>query len=247
MTPVETPFGEIWLHGRRPPSKLGGLVVLAITGAFGGRGRPVFELEALLPEVDIYAAQLPGYECPALVATSIGVWAAAFSHAAQEVFGDRPLVIVGESLGALVAMAMRVPSIRWLLLLEPPLVTGGLWPLVEPLRQKARDDPSAKQVVENVFGYLPDEIASRDYRHLLAELSRPAVIVIGDDLLGEPRPFEWMPSLVQEPERVLMRDHPKVVTVHFIGAGHDVFGRGPAEVLKILREVIQESEKALVR
>lgn len=211
---VETPLGPVWFWGR----DRGRPVLLLITGTFS-EPHVLRGLRDVLPEIDVWRAHLPGNHCPPLAATSVGVYAAAYSQALAQRLPERPLVVLGLSVGALVALGLRASNIRRMLLVEPPLLTEGLWPLAL-LRKGA--PPGAEEFLWNVLGVGPDRLEPRDYSALLDALQIPTRVMLGDELPGEPRDSDVLPSLVTPPARALLARHPHVRTTTVRGAGHNV-------------------------
>ncbi len=221
----ETPLGDIWLWGEPDALRGDRPIVLFINGAFSIPRPRSFDLQGLMPEAAVFNAHLPGNHSPWLVAQSVGVFAAAFSSVLDEL--GRPAVVVGASAGALVAMAMRSAHLRGLVLVEPILRTGKLWPLVPSLRERLAeqpDDAALRAFIWAVFGVSETALEDRDYRDLAAKLSVPSWAVFGGEPLYPERPVERLPSLVDEPERDLFRNRADVRTEVIATVGHNVPG-----------------------
>ena len=218
---VQTSLGTIPVTGHFGD----GLRVLAITGAFAELEEMSRFPVALAPEFDGLVARLPGHYVSTLTETSIETWAKAFDEVAAELSIS---VVMGISVGALVALAMRVP--KALIAIEPPLSTAKLWPLTNMLR-RVRGHGT---FVENVFGVFPDRIEERGYRSLLDRLAIQTEVILGSDPLMPSRPTDRLPSLVDEPERQLLDAHP-MVTLHVApNAGHAVPYHAAALVHSVL-------------
>jgi hypothetical protein len=136
---------------------------------------------------------------------------------------SRPFQSVGQSAGALPVLTL--PAAR-LILIEPVLVTGPLWPLRE--RFAALDDP----LVAEVFGY-PGP--GKDPVALVDGLSVQTIVMVGDEALGEPRPLTRLPSLVLDRERAMLASHPLVELLTIEGAGHDALLRSGRLLIDLLR------------
>lgn len=212
---VETPLGPVWLWGR---GDTGAPVLLLITGAFA-KVDTLNRTGAALEGVDVWRAHLPGNHSPELAATSIGAYSAAFSHALNTRFPNRPTVVLGLSVGALVAMGLRNPQIQRLLLVEPPLRTEGVWPLLL-LREQA--PPGAETFLWNIFGIGPETTEPRDYSPLLNQLRIPSLVLVGQELLMPVRQSTIMPSLITDEVREALERHPLVRVVEAPGAGHNI-------------------------
>ena len=238
---VTTSLGDLWLWGDADTSGDDRPLVLSISGAFSiAEPRAVTELPGLLPEALVLNAHLPGNHCPPLVSHSIGVYARAFDEAVDAI--GRPTIVVGASVGALVAFAMVSPWLRGIVAADPPLVGSKLWPLVEPFRKKLRDHPhdmSQREFIWSVFGIDETRHEERDYRHLLDQITVPTWVLFGDEALYPRRPAEKLMSLLDEPERDLLRKHPMTRIRLIEGLGHNVPGRAITFVRTATRDLLQ--------
>jgi pimeloyl-ACP methyl ester carboxylesterase len=214
----QTPLGEVWLWGDRDAFTGSRPVILVIHGAFQAERSAFFDLPPYFPDAAVLLAHLPGNHSPELVRADVATYAAALDHALAS-FSRRALIPCGVSTGALMAMAMKTPVIGSVLI-EPPLRTAKLWPLIEDFRR--RDAPWARRFVQSVFGYYPDRIVDQDYRPLLSNLTRRAWVLLGETPLMPQRPLDEIPSLVDEPERDLLRSHPLVRVAVSPGVGHNI-------------------------
>lgn len=229
---LPTPLGPVWLWGR--PTGRPTLVV--VTGLFADAGT-MDHLAGLLPEVDVLRTHLPGNHCPRLAAVSVGAFASALSSALDQVVAA-PLGVLGLSVGALVAMGVRSPHLKGLVLVEPPIFTRDLWPLARP--DLVARDP---ELMANVLGVGEDGVtAPKDYSPLVRGLSVPAVVLLGERPLMPPRPFETAPSLVDDAGRALLARQPDVSLVVAPGAGHHV----PQEATPLLARYVNRLARFLL-
>jgi pimeloyl-ACP methyl ester carboxylesterase len=236
----ETRFGKIWLWGEPDAFSDERPIVLVITGAFNAKRSQVFELQAQVPEAAVLIGHLPGNHCPALIDHSVGIYAAAYSQVLTAL--ARPAISLGASIGGLVTMALQAPNLKGIIAIEPPLRTGKLWPLVAPFRQRMRDEPGnpdVKPFLWAVFGISEDALEDRSYEGMLAQLTTPTRVVLGDEPLYPQREIGTrLPSLVDERERQLFRDHPYVRTTVVTGAGHNVPAQAFAPLVAITKGMV---------
>ncbi|MBS0362085.1 MAG: alpha/beta hydrolase [Proteobacteria bacterium] len=228
---IPTPHGEVWLHaasdaafdGERP-------VVLVILGAFSNAGGRFLDLERLLP-VSVVVTATPGEFSPPVAETSVAGFARALD-AALPLFAGRPLILCGESVGGLTALAAEAPGAQRLVL-DPPLRTGKAWPIRSWLRELLSEKPERADFLWQVFGLSSHEAVDRDYTDLL---SPPAHLIVGEAPLYPERVFTRIPSLVDEPERELMRGQPHLTLTVAPGAGHFIPGDAPQVFLAAVKE-----------
>lgn len=214
---VSTPFGPVWFWRR----DRGQPVLLLITGTFADADT-LEGLDEVMEGVDVWRAHLPGNHCPPLIANSVGMFAAAYSQAVGQALSGRDVVACGLSVGGLVALGLRAPSVRGLVVVEPPLLTEGLWPL-RTVREQAPG--GHEDFLWQVLGVAADRIEPRDYSALLAAVQVPARALVGGTTPPAPQAFAVMPSLVTPACRALLDAHPQVTVVEAPGAGHNVPAR----------------------
>jgi pimeloyl-ACP methyl ester carboxylesterase len=223
---IETPHGEAWLWGEADALTGDKPVVLKLHGAFSIARPRTFELQRELPEAAVLCAHLPGWHCPRAATPSVESFAALYSDVLRQI--GRPAIVVGSSVGALVAFAIRAPQVKGIVALEPPLVTGKLWPLAEPFRDRLRNGADAyeREFLWSVFGLSETRFQDRDYRPLLERLAVPTLVMLGGLPLMPQRSQERLASLVDDPERRLLAAHPNVRVRELAAVGHNVGGPG---------------------
>jgi len=224
---VETPFGPVWMWG----FDTGRPLLLVLSGAFAEPW--VFDqLHTAIPGVDVVRAHHPTNHCPPIRPLHLGAIGAAYAMALRTRFPDRPAVVFGNSTGALIALAMRAPQARRMVLIEPFLRTGRLWPLRLILRRRPTEEQ--RLFLWNLFGLTEDRLEDRDYTHLLEGLRIPTHVLVGDEPLGEPRDIAALPSLVDEQDRQALASHP-FVDLTVLPGGHHFAQNIDALVSTLLR------------
>jgi pimeloyl-ACP methyl ester carboxylesterase len=231
----ETPLGPIRLWGDADVVASDKPVVVAIAGAFAVKHGPLFQLAPFVaPHADLLVGHLPGNHSPVLSEISVEAYARAYSHVLATALAGRPVVLCGASIGGLVALGVRAANVRARVVMEPPLASGKLWPMLDFLRTRlaqAPDDGELRAFIGNVFGVTQGEV--RDdvrYEGLLDGLSEPTTVLVGGNPLNPPRKVEKLPSLVDEPERRWLAAQPGVRLLVAQGAGHNV----PQEATRLL-------------
>ena len=238
----QTTVGEIWLWGDAGLLSTDRPVVLFINGAFSIERPRSFELPGLAPGAVVMNAHLPGNHCPRLTSHSVEVYAKAYAEVLDEI--GRPAVVIGASIGALVGLSLNSPWVRGLVILEPPLQTGKLWCLVDSFRAKLAAQPGDADLREflwQVFGVSETSLENRDYRPLVAGLTVAGWAAFGGLPLMPPRAIETLPSLVDEPERALLRSHRLLKTEVIPTVGHNVPGRAISYVRRYTQDLLDRS------
>ncbi len=162
---IPTPHGEVGLV-------FGSLARADVLAIIHGAARRSLQLRPWA-ERDAVLVELPGHGSAPMIEARIEVWAAAFQAALRQLWPDRPLTLVGESLGGVIALHMDAER---RILLDPPLeatpavaheirhghiapwlqplITADYWPLLD----------SQSQTVEVVCasdGILPERARRR--------------------------------------------------------------------------------------
>lgn len=213
VIPVWAPPGD--LESERP-------VLLTITGAWAD-GETMTRLpEVVGPGWTAVLMRLPGNDTPPLAETSIAAWAGAVDELIATAFAGRQVVVMGISIGALVALALRSPQVRRIVALEPPLETGKLWPMTEQLRARRAAAPQDAAFIAEVFGVSDAAAEGRSYRHLVAAARVPIDVVAGEVPLMPPRVLERYPSFLDEADRAWLQAQPRVRLHVAPGAGHNI-------------------------
>ena len=230
---IETELGMVHFSGQ----DTGRPLLLMISGVFAVRDF-LNRLPDRFPQLDVLRAHLPGNHCPTLAATSVGCFAAAYSAALDRRFAGRNVVLFGFSVGAVVAMAMRSPSIRAVLAIEPPLVTGEAWPLVE-LRESA--PPGNEDFLWSILGVGSKSFQSRDYRPILDSLRVPTRVLLGDE--PPPAGQSWVETqgFVGPLSREALRGNPLIEVIDLPGVGHHVVRQALWPMLDALQGTLKET------
>ncbi len=201
--------------------------VLAITGAFAKADYMSRLPVAVAPDYAGFVAHLPGNHSPELSEISIDAYAKAFDEVVASL--NRPMVVLGISVGGLVALGMKRPA--GAVAVEPPLNTGCLWPMLRGIR------PYLEQhgpFFWSIFGFSLSGGVTRTYHHLLDQRTVPVAVVVGEEPLFPRRETRWYPSFVTDEDRRILADHPLVELHVAPGAGHDIALQAGPFLLEVL-------------
>ncbi|CAN7200785.1 glycosyltransferase [Phenylobacterium sp. LjRoot219] len=237
---VTTSLGVVPVWSRPEVAASRRPMVLALPGLFGDP-----EDLANLPEVVAQVADAVllrlGDLPPSLLADgALADLARAVGEVIDRLYADRAVVVLGASIGATVALGVRAAAVRRIVAIEPILATEALWPLAEPLRGHLRsrpDDPQSRNLFWRLFGVSRERTAPRDHRQALDGLAVPVDVILGGELLGEPRAVTAFPSLVAPAERARLAALPPARLHLAPGVGHNV----QADAAKLLKEVVFEA------
>jgi pimeloyl-ACP methyl ester carboxylesterase len=240
VTVIQTRLGPIPLWS--PPGALesAGPMVLVITGAWADADDMMKTPGVVPPAWDAAVMRLPGNGTPRLAETSVEAWARAVSELVGTALAGRPIVLVGLSIGALVALGVRSPQVRRVVALEPPLVMGKLWPMAERLAARWRDDPAEREMIEAVFGVRRERREERTYFGLF-DGAPPVDVIVGETPLYPRRTLAQFPSFLDAPERAWLSDRPGVSLHVAPGAGHNIHVLAPETLRAVLLEALDKA------
>lgn len=211
-----TQYGDIWLWGERRGLQRDAPVVLAIAGVFAKPDAFWFRLQQKLPEATVLAAQLPGHFSPQLSEVSVQAYAAAFGEVLQNQVGGRPILVVGDSIGGVVALAIPNPGLMRLVL-DPPLRTAFLWSMQSFCERIYAQQPDKREFLEKIFAFDGTKFGDVDYTPLI---HTPARVLMGEIPRDPPREWQRMPSLLGEEERQILMAAPGIRTSLVRNIGH---------------------------
>lgn len=211
---VSTRRGPLWLWGR----DTGRPVLLVISGAFASDDFLV-RSQIVHPDVDVLRTHLPGNHCPVLDEVSMRAYVDAYDEALGILCAGRVITVLGASVGGVLGLGLRCASIGSRVIIEPPLLAAGLWPL-HPLREQAPAGSGA--FLLNILGIGPDDEQPVDHSWVLDGLDGAVTVLLGSDPSYPPREVDRVPSLVVPAARMRLERHSAITVQVAEGAGHNV-------------------------
>lgn len=235
---VPTSAGAFSVVGRRSVDRPRPCL-LAVGGAFPPKDY-LHDLAGQFGGANVVVANLPGMGTPW---SPVGVPAltAGLQEVAAWLFGDLPLVVLGVSTGALLALGFTAPSLVRTVVLEPFLQTAHLWPFVADSRsrlERHHNHPAMVSFLWTLFGIGATELENRDYRYLAEGLSAPTDVIVGGMPLLPERPTPTWPSFATDEDRAAFRRNP-LATLHEgpPDTGHN-YGSIPGPGRQVLNQVL---------
>jgi hypothetical protein len=196
---------------------------------------------------DMCLMQLPSRRGAALSSCAFPELSALVGELLENRFPDRPVVLLGISSGAVIALGVRAANLARVVAVEPPLVTEGLWPVIGPLGEHLRQarDPAATAFAVEAFGVSETGVVARNHVSVLDGLNVPVDVVLGETPLQPQRELSRFPSLVDAPERQRLAGTPGVRVHVARGAGHNVLGQAPRAVKAVVLEACRRAAARL--
>lgn len=142
-----------------------------------------------------------------------------------------PSVVVGVSLGGVIALGLRSPKVVGVLALDPPVRTADcepLWAGYRPLLD------TAPEFLWSVFGLAKDRTEPRDYLSLAMDQRAPTIVLAGS---REPLPDGRLPGLISDPTLKALGQMAR--TERLPGVGHDIGLGGSPRILASLLSLLQ--------
>ncbi|MBX3482848.1 hypothetical protein [Phenylobacterium sp.] len=212
-------------------------VVLVVADAFASRGYLSRLPGVLERHADTAFMHLPGDHAPRLGGNSVQDFAQALDEVLDATFPDRPVILLGAGVGALVALAATSGRVRHVVAIEPLLSMRNLWPLLPGLQERLRlrpDDGDLEAMLASVFGVGRDAVEARTYHHLFRNLHAPVDVLLGSEPLHPQRTVERCPSLVDENDRAFLTRQPGVDFHVVPDSGHALALQRGGFVIEIL-------------
>lgn len=175
----------------------------------------------LLPDFDVSYVRLPGHGgAPVLPRADLALWTAAVNEALPYVFPGRRLYVVGESLGALLAMGLTADHI----VAVDPFLTA-------PWFVRDRVQVDAMPIGLQTLVLQPQHA-------VLHRIVSPVLVLGGSEPTGEPRNLETMPSALTDADFARFAEHPKV-RCRRVDGGHLLLTYHQDAVREVLREAFE--------
>jgi pimeloyl-ACP methyl ester carboxylesterase len=223
-------------------------VVVFLHGAW--RRAEVFEPWAdLLADVaDVVLVDLPGHgQSDPIAGASVAAMADCVHEALRAALPGRQVLLVGESLGALIALTIggetdRQP-VKAVFAVDPPFTTAKLWSVGQTVRHHVTQGKFSEfgiRLAKESFGLSGDEAEEIIYYPLIGELRVPTVIATGDLSLLPPRRVKGLTCLFDTVDRfVLEQLYPgKVEVQQFADCGHLLLIDAKDRCLQIIKGML---------
>jgi len=216
-------------------------MIVAVLPGFSRSAAQLSHWKDLLP-AEVRLFDLPGHGGASPMASP--TLARLADHFSEQI--PRDALIVGESLGGLVALKMAATGYR-VVAIEPPLSTAKLWVLRYVLQQALEQDPKTSWMgpfVESLFGVAAGKAPqSLNYWPLLDEATAPVDIIAATEPLWPMRSIHLTPattpSVLDEVDAYHLRRHANV-RFRTLDGPHTLLTESPDACRQALLEIIAE-------
>ncbi|HEX4712952.1 alpha/beta fold hydrolase [Phenylobacterium sp.] len=199
---------------------------------------------------EVVILELPGHgRSEPIASATVQAMAEAIHEALADAFSDRRVLLVGESLGGTIALAIGgIADPAWLRAVfaaDPPVTTAKLWSVDNNFRRLLEREPNhpfAARLGRDAFGISADDIEEIIYYPLIGALRVPTLIATGDVRLLPPRRLKGVTCLFDAVDRfVVERLYPDRARVHQIAnCGHLLLVEAEAECLALIKSTLAE-------
>lgn len=223
------------------------LVIVFIPGIARSASDLLSFFDILRGSANIICADLPGQGgSSAIPHPTIERQAKTIGEAVAIALGERRALLVGESVGGLVAAqiaANRSFGIEAVVLLDPPLTTGKQWYMYSRSAARFSGSPHDAAVADqltHVMGFSKGGIQEKLYYDMVARVEQPIIIAHGDVNLFPPRNLPFAPAMIEPIDRyILSRITDGRAQFRTIGAaGHLLVEQAPEACADLIRSVL---------
>ena len=207
-----TDAGDVALYWAQFVPRLNRPVVAFVHGALRNAEVLAHWGEVLKDVADVVLVDLPGHgRSASLMPATIDAMATSVHEALCTALRGRYVLLVGESLGGLVTLAIggraEVGPIHGILAADPPLTTAKQWQVADNFRSamlRTPEDAFLASFGHEVWGISANKVEERIYYPLIGALRIPAVIATGDIPLLPPRTISDVACLFDDVDRFVV-------------------------------------------
>lgn len=241
---IERPYGRLLMmlqESERFPAKP---LILLLHGAYEKHKKLLPWAALWQAAYDVALVDLPGHgqsDAPASVTLESYIdelrWIVA-TH-----FGKRRVVIVGDSFGGLLGVALGndpPANLAGVVSMDSLLSTAKQWSIRDLLPKVLDGQPEGsfrRLFAANVMGMSAGESEDRNYRFYVEGARVPVLMLTGDVALGARRDVAW-PSLLDEDDRQFLKARSRLTVIP--GVGHQLVVQKPQETLAAAQGFVGE-------
>lgn len=234
------------IHLWRRPRQSGPLI-FAIHGFLHNGQEALPALSPVMPHAELVAVDLPGHGLSlACSDMSLPTLSAMVVEYLQSAASRRPVILLGDGLGALVAAAAaRTLNPTAVLLLDPPLSTAKQWWMFDEYRKSLlrHDLINMAPMAEDILGIGTDQVVEKDYlSNLLTPPPKNCVILTRGEPLWPRRMITAVPSSLDEEDvaRITRDIGPALQILYIEGAGYPLLSCAPSAIAELLEQLIAQ-------
>lgn len=241
---IERPYGRLLVLTQESERFVEKPLILLLHGAYEKHKKLLPWAELWRAAYDVALVDLPGHgqsDAPAPVTLEAYIdelrWIVA-SH-----FGKRRVVIVGDSFGGLLGVALGnhpPDNLAGVVSMDSLLSTAKQWSIQDLLPKVLDGQPEGsfrRLFATNVMGMGGGEAEDRNYRAYIDGVKVPVLMLAGEVPLGQRRDVAW-PSLLDDEDRVFLRGRSLLEVIP--GVGHQLVVQKPQETFAAAETFVRE-------
>lgn len=249
-TAWRTRSGAVVFYATQAPKESRRPVVVFLHGALRNAAVLLPWAELLSDVADVVLVDLPGHgRSEPIAPATVAAMADAVHDALKAALPGRQLLLVGESMGGTIALAIAGQAdpawIRAVFAADPPMTTAKLWSVADNFRRvivSHPDNPFFAAFGRDAFGIIPDDIEELIYYPLVGALRIPALIATGDIRLLPPRRVNGVTCVFDAVDQFVVGQlYPDKARLHRIAnCGHLLLVDAKDECLRLIQELLAE-------
>lgn len=204
--PIDLPSGVVYAYASRPI--IGGAAIVFLHGTARSANHLYLWFERLQGAADLLFIDLPGHgNSDPITETTLPSIADQVRKAIEAVFPARRVLIVGESVGGLIALQIGATwpgAVAGILAADPPLAMRKLYNAQWIMKKLSKGSEFMQRLSEEVFGVYGDRIEDRFYYDLIGACHCPVSILTGDLELLPPRQIDGAPCCLDGTDRYIV-------------------------------------------
>jgi pimeloyl-ACP methyl ester carboxylesterase len=240
---IERPYGRLFVLNPETERFADKPLILLLHGAFEKHKKLLAWAELWRADYDVALADLPGHgqsDPPSPI--TLEAYIDEVRWLVAEHFGHRRVVIVGDSFGGLLGVALgNAPpaNLAGVVSMDSLLSTAKQWSIQDLLPRVLDGQPEGsfrRQFATNVMGMGGDTVEDRNYRFYIEGARIPILMLAGDVPLGERRDVTG-PSLLDDTDRVFLRGRGVLGVIP--GVGHQLVLQRPQETFAAAKDFVE--------
>lgn len=241
---IERPYGRLLVLAQDQVRFPGKPLILLLHGAYEKHKKLMTWAEMWRTDYDVALVDLPGHgQSDAPVPVTLEAYIDELRWIVASHFGKRRVVIIGDSFGGLLGVALgNAPpaNLTGVVAMDSLLSTAKQWSIQDLLPKVLDGQPEGsfrRLFATNVMGMGTAEIEDRDYRFYVEGARVPVLMLAGEIALGERREVAG-PSLLDEEDRAFLRARSRLGVIP--GVGHQLVLQKPQETYMAAQAFVRD-------
>lgn len=240
---IERPYGRLLVlspESERFPEKP---LILLLHGAFEKHKKLLAFADLWRASYDVALSDLPGHgQSAAMAAVTFDGYIEELQWLVGSHFAHRSVVIVGDSFGGLLGIALGnhpPPNLAGVVALDPLLATAKQWSIQDLLPRILDGQPAESfrpLFAGNIMGMGASAPEDKRYHHFIEGVRVPSLVIAGAEALGVRREVVG-PSLLDDDDRTFLDQRGLLKVIP--GVGHQLVLQKPQETFSVAESFVR--------